>query len=187
MKAVIKFLNLLPFVLFFMPFFQLCTLPNYKDNAVEVDLSKLKETEKDTIVDKIGNESIKHKERIGCNVNVYRMSFVFVNMDFQSLKDPLFYAFLCFTFLVLGSIFSLFFAIKNKFNLVFICSLVNLSLPIISLSILYFSNYIDEEFELKYGFYLFILNILLIIYFSKRHLIKNLIIHHNGFQKQTVL
>ncbi|MBK7137543.1 MAG: hypothetical protein IPH74_00355 [Bacteroidetes bacterium] len=58
-------------------------MPNYKDNAVEVDLSKLKETEKDTIVDKIGNESIKHKERIGCNVNVYRMSFVFVNMDFQ--------------------------------------------------------------------------------------------------------
>ena len=94
---------------------------------------------------------------------------------------------LCFTFLVLGSIFSLFFAIKNKFNLVFICNLVNLSLPIISLFILYFSNYIDDEFELKYGFYLLILNILLIIYFSKRHLIKNLIIHHNGFQKQTVL
>ncbi len=186
MKAVIKFLNLLPFILFFMPFFQLCTYPIPKEDFGEDAVIVIEEPVKDTIIGAISNES-NSGERKGLNLNVYRMSFVFVNMDFESLKDPLFYAFLCFTFLVLGSIFSLFFVIKNKFNLVFICSLVNLSLPIISLFILYFSNYIDDEFELKYGFYLFILNILLIIYFSKRHLIKNLIIHHNGFQKQTVL
>lgn len=186
MKAVIKFLNLLSFVLFFMPFFQLCTYPLVKEDFAEDAVIVINEKVKDTIINELSNESINGKRK-GLNLNVYIMSIGFIDMDFQSFKDPFFYAFLCFTFLILGSVFSLFFAFKNKFNLVFICSLVNLSLPIISLFILYFSNNIDDDFEIKYGFYLSILNILLIIYFSKRHLIKNLIIHHNGFQKQTVL
>jgi len=88
--------------------------------------------------------------------------------NFYSLSVVFEDGFIGFTIILFLSILLIFFSFKNNFNVIYWLSLVNLLILFISTLSLCLTEIIEEINQIKIGYYLFILNSLAIIYFSKK-------------------
>lgn len=76
------------------------------------------------------------------------------------------YIFLIFTIVILLCFTQIFYSYKEKHKVVLIISICNLCLSLVPLLLLYLGNFLEDIEQIKYGYYLFLINLLLIIYLS---------------------
>ncbi|VBB47523.1 membrane hypothetical protein [uncultured Paludibacter sp.] len=74
--------------------------------------------------------------------------------------------FLFFVFIILNSFLLVFYSFKNKFKKIRNVAIINVSILIISYLLMYLGFYLVKFNQIKYGSYLFVINSILIIYFS---------------------
>lgn len=162
MKPNIKLRSLtcLTFVIFFLPFMRTCSAIEVSDIESEMTTPINDESIKSPIQPKIRQEH---------TVNFYSISALTVdNFKLENLSDTTFSPLFGFTVILIFSITILFLAFKNKFKIIFILSISNLVILFISTLTLCFAHVIEGFNQIKIGYYLFVINTLLIIYFSKK-------------------
>ncbi|ESU21159.1 hypothetical protein FSS13T_27330 [Flavobacterium saliperosum S13] len=125
------------------------------------------------------NDSLKDKKscleraRNDNTCNAYYLGFGNLNeFEFRYLSDKTFYIFLNFTIIILLTIFMLIISFRKKFKQIIIISSINLLLLIVATISLYLIEVIEDLNQIKYGYYLFVLNSLLIIFESRKELNK---------------
>lgn len=171
-KSFLRVLTILSFLIFTLPFFQMCG--SKKVAAVEeVEISSFSDTiQKNEPQKTIEKESLEEdKDDDDNTLNTYEIAFLIKDIkleevkDLSIFKDKGFYVMLCYVFLILVSVFMVFWAFKNKYKNVFYSAIINLMLLLIGLIIWpYFGNKVLDT--IKYGQYVFLLNTLLICLFS---------------------
>jgi hypothetical protein len=92
----------------------------------------------------------------------------FENFDFKDFIDSVSISLLGFTIILFLSILILFFSFKNNFKTVYLLSSANLLILFISTLILCLTKIIENINQIKIGYYLFVLNSIAILYFSKK-------------------
>jgi hypothetical protein len=150
-----------------------------KDTVWEV--IKVSETEKQTIIakEKIDKEVWLKKAKKENTVNAYYLGIgTFKEIEFSKsdLIDKTFYALLSFTLIIVFTFAMILLSFREKFKLITILSSINLLLIIIAPILLYSGKVIEDINQIKYGYYLFIINSILIIIESKNKLKKLTII-----------
>ncbi|AOW10721.1 hypothetical protein EM308_15140 [Flavobacterium gilvum] len=106
--------------------------------------------------------------------NAYELGFSgFREFKIEDFKDWTLYPMLCFTVFILLSIFVFFFAFKEHLAKVYKISIFNLGLIISSMLIFISKVGFDIIYNIKYGYYLLLLNIIILIILSKRELERN--------------
>jgi len=105
--------------------------------------------------------------------NAYELGYkIYPEFDFGYLIDKTFYIFLNFTIIILLTITMLIISFRQKFKQILIISSINLFLLLIATISLYLIEVIEDFNQIKYGYYLFVLNSILIIIESKKELNK---------------
>lgn len=142
---IIRFLAILTFFIFTCPFFQMCS----SDNTLKKSIR--------------GYSAIHNSDET--TQNAYQLSLFDnigeINFDFNWVLLP-------FTLIIVGAISILIFSFRNHFFAVrFLCYL-NLGLALIFLACMFFGLLLEELTQIKYGFYLFILNMIALINVSKK-------------------
>jgi len=106
--------------------------------------------------------------------NAYELGFSgFRKLVIEDFKDWTLFPTLCFTSFILLSILVLFFALKECLDKVYKFSLLNLGLLICSMLILLAKYGIAIMNNIKYGYYILLLNILILIILSKKEINRN--------------
>ncbi len=166
-RGFIRFLSGLSFLIFFCPFFQTCS------DKVILELPKIKE-EKSI---KIKNQLIDESKKI-YTYNGYQLAYVFIDktffdkedsiIDLTDLKDSLIS--ISFLILIIISIAIFYFSIFQKEKDLTYVSILNLLIFIISTLLIMFERNFENINQIKIGYYLFLLNSILIIYFCRKEL-----------------
>jgi hypothetical protein len=164
MKNITKYLTTLSLLILLLPFLQTCTnqeLKNpeyvgYEKNMKHISLNYNKEKSK-----KLKNES---------TFNGYRLAFsVFKNKLKKINIDDAILAEYFMLFSVLISIIICVFSFFNRFNfIVFYSTLANILLVILSIYVFKKSGVLRELYQIKVGYYLYAINLILIALFSRR-------------------
>jgi hypothetical protein len=188
----LRSLTLISLIIFSFPFLQTCSnkkikdLPYYKSefapftldtlnidaNQTEIANFKISKKEENKLraQDKIDKEKWFIEMQNEWTLNAYKIGFLESIKDFEIdfLKDIGFYISLCFFLFIFasGAMFILSFTIK--YNTIFLLAILNLALLICATLLSYFGKVLDEFSQIKYGYYLFILNSILIIMISKK-------------------
>jgi hypothetical protein len=90
------------------------------------------------------------------------------DIEFSDLLDSNFYAFLLFTLTLILSIVLFILSLKKRFNDVYKLALLNLLFAIVPILIFYFNGVLEEISQIKFGYYLFIINTVALIIFSRK-------------------
>ena len=183
MKKLIKFFSISIFIVCTFPCFQKCSddsIPkrHYEDEII-IDSTSSAETLK------FKNDSLNHLTQQNRNLelervrkewteNAYELGFSgFRKLVIEDFKDWTLFPTLCFTSFILLSILVLFFALKECLDKVYKFSLLNLGLLICSMLILLAKYGIAIMNNIKYGYYILLLNILILIILSKKEINRN--------------
>lgn len=168
----LRTLAVFSFVIFFLPFVQMCS-----DN----DLKKLERQEVE--VDQNGNEIISNptslndknsQESLSIRKENATQNFYFVSTlmldEIDQLKNINITDFpvLGLTLILFSSVLILFLTFRNKFKTTSYLSISNLLILFCSTLILLLNEIIEDLNQIKIGYYLFVLNSILIIYFSNK-------------------
>jgi hypothetical protein len=172
-KSFLKSLTMLSFLIFTLPFFQVCSVkkvavPVEDTISYALDTTQIVEPQKpiekeDVAVDENDDDNL---------LNAYELAFSIKNTKFEEVeelsvfKDKFFYVMLCYVFLILVSVFMIFWAFKNKYKNVFYSAIINLILLLIGSIIWLYPDFKEIFEDIKYGQYVFLLNTLLICLFS---------------------
>jgi len=167
----LRSLTIFSFVIFFLPFMNTCSSYSLQEVPIE-DAVEITENEKVELAESTTNEKndfLDEGEKEIYTFNFYILSLASLD-DFklENLTDSFFYAFLGFTIILISSILILLFSFKNKFRNVYRFSIFNLIILGISTLILCLTEIVENLNQIKIGYYLFVLNSLAIIYFSKK-------------------
>ena len=186
MKNNIRLKSLIAFslLIFVMPFLQTCsdkairkhlciqtaeanpqfeTKPN---NISEIEKNKAKVLSEKS---KEECQSCFDKAKKENTFNLYQLGLGnYDEFEFRYLIDKSFYIFLTFTIIILSTFSMLILSFKRKFKQIIIICLINLLLLIISTVSLCFIGVIENLNQIKYGYYLFIVNSILIIIQSRK-------------------
>lgn len=128
------FLLLLSFVIFCLPFIQMCSQKQYNAGD-EKEVAKTVET----------------------TLNAYQLgTMIFYGKS--DFKDLQFYTGLCYTFIISFTIISLVFLLKNKFGAIRYISAINFTLMVCSIILLVVDKFIKNISDIKYGIVLFAIN-----------------------------
>ena len=172
-QNVIRLLAGLTFLIFFCPFFQMCSdesitkFPFRKEKIEETTISqsaKSIETAKEKL----------QEDKDKSTFSGYRMAtYLFEpdslkDFDANDLLDAVFYAFLSFSFTLIISLIVLVQSLRKKFSSVYKLSLFNLLFATIPLLIFIFDGTIEDIAQIKSGYYLFTINIVALITISKK-------------------
>jgi magnesium-transporting ATPase (P-type) len=172
-KSFLRFLTILSFLIFILPFFQMC---GFKKVAAveEVEISSFSDTiqkvEPQKPIEKADVAVDKSDDKI--TLNAYEIAFLIKDIkheevkDLSVFKDKFFYVMLCYVFLILVSVFMVFWAFKNKYKNVFYSAIINIILLLIGSIIWLYPDFKEIFEDIKYGQYVFLLNTLLISLFS---------------------
>lgn len=183
MKKLIKFFSISIFIVCSLPCFQMCS-----DNSI-----LKRQYEDEVIIDStLSNEIIRFKndslkkltlekrnlelERVReqWTANAYELGFSgFREFEIEDFKDWTFYPMLCFTVFILLSIAVVYFALKEHTLKVYKFSLLNLILLICSMLIFIAKESFDIISQIRYGYYILICNIIVLIILSKREINRN--------------
>jgi hypothetical protein len=108
------------------------------------------------------------KVRKEWTANAYQLGFSgYSDFKVSDFKDWTFYPSLCFTLFILLSVIVFFCALKESFIRVMKLSILNLSFILCSMIIFIVKDGIDIISQIRYGYYLLLCNILLLIILSK--------------------
>lgn len=165
-RNIIRFLSFLSFIILFCPFFQTCS-----DKSIS-NLPKIKEN--NNIFQK--NQLIK-KSKKEYTFNGYQIAYIFADetffikerriVDLTDFLDSMIS--ISFIILILFSIWIFYLSLFNN-NIIYKISILNLSVLLISIILLTLEKNFENINQIKIGFYLFLLNSILIIYFCRKEL-----------------
>ena len=174
---IIRTLACFSFVIFFCPFLQTCSNENIK-SFHESDISSIN-IKSDTINGKVVenqgeltnyfNSDLFKNTQNDFTYNFYKMGyFPFMDFNLKDLKDYEFYIYLIIDFVILLSFIILYYSFKKHFLKIKILTIFSLVLLHVYLVLLIYKLVIDDVAQIKYGYYLFLINLILIIYFSNQ-------------------
>lgn len=164
----LRSLAVFSFVIFFLPFMRTCS-----DDSLEYSLERQEVNHSGEPVGKIITKK-ENKLAIAEKAKEYTFDFYTLSIisldDFKlnNFSDKTFWAFLGFTIILIFSILILSFSFKNKIKTVHWLSITNLIILLISTLILCFTEVIEKINQIKIGYYLFVINSILIAYLSKK-------------------
>lgn len=169
-QNIVRILAGLSFLIFFCPFFQMCS----ESSRLKKTFAEQPVTQSEIIKEKVRQErdSIEFSEKT--TFSGYRMgTYIFEpeslkNMEADDLLDSTSYAFLSFTLTLILSIVLFILSLKKRFNSVYKLALLNLLFTILPMLIFYFNGTLEEISQIKFGYYLFIINTVALIIFSRK-------------------
>lgn len=180
-----KYLTPIALLIFFLPFLRMCT----KTVTIPVESIDGLTTEKlgkDSLVSSLKENDILKEPTLSLakediSLNAYQLGRIFFwdekfkLMDFKELKEVIddieFYAIISYTFIILFSVLMIVFSWRKKYLVVRNLSIVNSLLLVISTLILVKSVFIDDFADVKYGWYVFLLYSMFVIYISNKELV----------------
>jgi hypothetical protein len=142
---LIRFLSILTFLIFLCPFFQTCS--------------------EDGRFKKVTKKYEHRTENFELSQNAYQLS-IFDNISEISYNYG--WPFYHFTAIILGAVTSLILSFRNHFNALRLVCYLNLFLAFSFLALMFICLVLEDFNQVKYGFYLFILNTITIIILSKK-------------------
>lgn len=162
-QTIIRILTGLTFLIFLCPFFQMCSDKNILKKTVEKGISltpeQLHVEREESLI-----ESRKSNTSSG-----YEIAFcIFNKFELQDLSDSGFYCFLCFFIVLIISTIQFCFSFINKFKVIYLLGLINLTLVIFPMLSFYFAEILEDINQIKYGYYLFIINTIILLLLSKK-------------------
>lgn len=177
MKKTLKTLSIVSFIILFLPFLQTCSNQKIIDNDFGRNSSNFFENFKN-----VANAFINPTQKD--SIEEYQLSQIELNtkneqaiQDFlQSQKRMTFngyqlgifgfetisYLILPYTLNLILLILLVIFAFKNKYKKLYIFGIINIIVLLIPLLILYFLKFITDLDQLKIGYYLIVINLLII-------------------------
>ncbi|RWX01501.1 hypothetical protein [Flavobacterium cerinum] len=162
-QTIVRLLAGLTFLIFLCPFFQTCSDKNLLKRTVEKGITVTPEELR------IEQEKSLIESRKGNTASGYEMAFyIFNKFELQDLSDSGFYYFLCFFIVLIISIILFYFSFKNKFRIIYLLSLINLVLVIFPMLSFYFAEILEDLNQIKYGYYLFIINTIILLLLSRK-------------------
>lgn len=184
----LKTLVSLSFLIFILPFLRTCfdnviehsTFVFVSEEVILDPTNRLNKTPK--IQEEILESNTNREQKIieikkESTFNFYQLLIVsFGDYDFKNgmqqsfLSDKTFSPFFCFLLVFINSFFILISAFINKSNLTFRLGILNFSLLLFSTIALYISEIVENINQFKIGYYLFAINLILIIMVSKKEL-----------------
>lgn len=158
----IRILSGLMFLIFLCPFFQMCS----------EDVMFGRERITDDPVIKVQDFQDKKQQY---TLSGYELSTVLLKSDFNNLEaenflDISIYAFPSYIFLPFLSVITFYFSLIKKFKYIIWLCYCMLFTCIFPLVIFYFEDILDDFQQIKYGYYLFIINTITIIVLSKKQI-----------------
>lgn len=175
---IVRILAGLTFLIFFCPFFQMCSDDSILQKVetteeVTSDSVNAEQVSTKSIINKIPEEKYKLEEnRKNHALNGYELAYInfkeINKLTFDDIIDSGFVFFSFYTLIVFSSSILLINTIRKRMKIVFYLSVANLLLGISSL-ILFVTDLLFEEIsQIKFGYYLFIINTLALIIFSRK-------------------
>ena len=175
MNNIIKLrgLVLLNFLIFFLPFLKMCSGVEKKSEVVAetaISVQNNTEAQSDTLVLDTLEESPMFSKLIldnqGIVCNFYEA--VYFNFETNKIEDFEFSPFICYPLVLFLVILMFIGSIFNKTMLIRTLSIINIVLLLGSVVWFYFLEFIDNIDQLRIGFYLIILNMVLIFVLSNQ-------------------
>ncbi|MFP9113931.1 hypothetical protein ACLI1A_08305 [Flavobacterium sp. RHBU_3] len=178
--AIIRVLTLASFLIFMLPFVQMCShsmrYPSETEaaepttgNAVVVDTIALQDTATVTQssafpepVNEANRDSFFYNKESN---NAYELAYCLFG-DFPDLLSIATYFFLSYTLMILVSAFMVIKAFQSKYRAVRKLALVNIGLLLLSVVLHYFCHELKYWWQIKYGFYLFLINMLCVMFLA---------------------
>ncbi len=183
MKKAIKIFSFSIFLVCILPMFQTCAdstiLKLQLHHEVIADSTVSKEVLKQM------NDSLKRKNkpekdlrlaelRKEYTANAYELGFsTYKEFELKYFRDWTFYPSLCFTISIIISLIILVTALKENVKQVFKLSILNFSLLVCSMLIFVLKVGIEIIDQIRYGYYILILNVLTLIVLSKIQINRN--------------
>ena len=184
---IIRLLAGLSFLIFFSPFFDMCSRPLKKVRTEEVTIT---ETDTLPIQDGIAENSIvatdatkansriknNNEEKIsilsGYGLSTYIFKY-FKEINTDELKGSTFYALFCFTIILIISGLQVILLFKSKLRQVHYLAYINIFLSLVAMLIFYLNSTLEELSQIKFGYYLFLINTIAIIVLCKKAIKQN--------------
>lgn len=169
---IIRFLSCLSFILFLCPFLQTCSnqdimeMPRYRSSFSSekfINKTDLKVNEK------VLKSFEKTKKKF--TYNGYELSIIpFIEFDKKAFLELDFYIFLILDIIIVLSIFNLYFSFKKNFLKIKTISISGIVLLFIYIIGLVYISVIEDFNQIKYGYYLYLLNLIIVVYLSNQQL-----------------
>ena len=177
MNNIIKLRGLisLNFLIFFLPFLKMCSGVEKKSEVVAetaISVQNNTEAQSDTLVlDTLESQMLSKPEPIldnqGRVYNFYE-AVVYFNFETDRIEDFEFSPFICYPLVLFLVILMFIGSIFNKTMLIRTLSIINIVLLLGSVVWFYFLEFIENINQLRIGFYLIILNMVLIFVLSNQ-------------------
>lgn len=182
---IIRLLAGLSFLIFFCPFFDMCSSPLKKEINQQLSESGVK-TEITTVQDSIAENTLipitdtptasnKNEQTSvlsGYGLSTYLFKY-FKEINTDELKGSTFYALLCFTFILIISGLQVILSFKNKLRQVHYLAYINIFLSLVAMLIFYINGTLEVLSQIKFGYYLFLINTIAIIVLCKKAIKQN--------------
>lgn len=179
-RNIIRFLSFLSFVIFFCPFFQMCSDKSIKESRFGEKLVISPSTPKkemDSIKNAFENKKI-ISGRKKFTFSIYKLVHTTflkdefrVNKFIKGLNHIDFYGSLSYLFILINSVILLFYSFSNKLKTAINLSFLNIIFLLLSILFFYLKEGLLEDFnQIKIGYYLFFTNSILIVYFCRKDL-----------------
>jgi len=167
----LRSLAILSFVIFLLPFMRTCSDEGIKE-LVKTPMEISEEDSEDAPVIFSSNEEYQQaiaEEKKNHTFNFYKLSLEPLrNISWKITSDITSWALLGLSIILILSTLILFFSFKNKFKAVYRLSFANLLILFISTLIFCLTEIIENINQIKIGYYLFVLNSVAIVFFSKK-------------------
>jgi hypothetical protein len=174
---IITTLACFSFVIFFCPFLQTCSNENIKIfHESDISLIKIKSDtingkiieNKDELANYYNSDLFKNSKQ-EYTYNFYKMAYCpFELFDIRELLNYEFYIYLTFSFVIIFSLMILNYSFKNDYFKIKKLTIFTHFFLHLYLVLLIYKSVITDVAQLKYGYYLFLINLILIIYFSNQ-------------------
>ena len=186
---MIKKLTILGLLLLVLPFFQTCSDKSLMENSFlknSILAEEVQPTELETKSGEISVESKNQKEfhytfqelkvkkqktvkgflaqKNEMTHNGYKLGYLFIKqIDIKDLKNTFDFTLLPFFLTIIIGVLLVIFSFVEKWRIIIILTILNLLLLVVHLIVAYKCKSLEDIEQIKFGYYLFILNLVLII------------------------
>lgn len=181
-QNIIRVLAGLSFLIFFCPFFQTCSdrsLLKQQRQSILADTATQAERVAHEAKEKKWQQESLEESRDKATLNGYGMGYyVFQSADefeTKDLLDLILYGLFAFTVSILLSVWIAIASFTNKNSLITKLCYWNLALVVGSMPVFYLKGVLEDINQIKFGYYLFVINTIAIIVFCKKALKQNAI------------
>lgn len=173
----IRFLVGINLFLFLLPFFNMCSTSNLKKEHQQISTNISNDTtisaseKKDLLQTEKYRFNSKKKSIESNTLNAYELgSLPFRNAEMKMFTDAFFYFSICFTFLIVSSIITVFLVWRDHLKKAQILIMMNVVVLVVSLLIPLFTNTLKHLDQIKIGYYVLFFNLLLTFWMIRREL-----------------